>query len=75
MEGTAFAVEDASALDAALRSTPVVLHCAGPYIHTYRPMAEACLRTGAHYTDITGEMAVYEGLYVLDAAVARPEPC
>ena len=71
VEGKAFALEDTPALDAVLRSTPVVLHCAGPYIHTYRPMAEACLRTGTHYTDITGEMAVYEGLYALDAAARR----
>ncbi len=71
LEGRAFALEDTTALDAALRETPVVLHCAGPYIHTYRLMAEACIRTGTHYTDITGEMAVYEGLYALDADARR----
>lgn len=38
----------------------VVLHCAGPFSATARPMMEACLRAGAHYLDITGEIAVFE---------------
>jgi short subunit dehydrogenase-like uncharacterized protein len=67
LEGLAFPLHDRTALDAALRRAPVVLHCAGPYVRTYRPMAEACLRTGAHYLDISGEIAVYKGLYELDA--------
>jgi short subunit dehydrogenase-like uncharacterized protein len=68
LERRAFALEDQTALDAALRTTPVVLHCAGPYIHTYGAMAEGCLRTGAHYLDISGEIAVYERLWALDGA-------
>ena len=39
-----------------------VLHCAGPFAHTSRPMADACLRVGTHYLDITGEAAVFEAL-------------
>jgi short subunit dehydrogenase-like uncharacterized protein len=61
----AFSLEDTAALDAALRETRVVLHAAGPFARTARPMVEACLRTGAHYLDITGEIAVFE------AAAAR----
>jgi short subunit dehydrogenase-like uncharacterized protein len=56
----AFALDDRAALDAALRETKVVLHAAGPFSHTARPMMEACLRTGAHYLDITGEIGVFE---------------
>jgi short subunit dehydrogenase-like uncharacterized protein len=56
----AFPLDDAAALDAALRETRLVLHAAGPFAHTARPMLEACLRTGAHYLDITGEIAVFE---------------
>lgn len=37
-----------------------VLHCAGPFIHTAETMAEACLQTGVHYLDITGEFEVIE---------------
>ncbi len=61
------ALDDAAALDAALAEVPVVLHCAGPFHRTAGPMAEACLRTGTHYLDITGEIAVYEQLAALDA--------
>lgn len=49
-------------LDALLQDVSVVLHCAGPFIHTWRPMAEACLRRRAHYLDITGEIRVFESL-------------
>lgn len=44
----------------------LVLHVAGPFIHTSRPMVTACLQTGAHYLDITGEISVYEALFALD---------
>ncbi|HEV2914286.1 MAG TPA: saccharopine dehydrogenase NADP-binding domain-containing protein [Pyrinomonadaceae bacterium] len=57
-----FALDDAASIDAALKGVPVVLHCAGPFSHTSRPMADGCLRTGTHYLDITGEIAVFESL-------------
>lgn len=38
----------------------VVLHCAGPFSKTSAPMLEACLRSGVHYLDITGEIDVFE---------------
>ena len=61
------ALEDAPALDRALRDVPVVLHCAGPYKFTSQPMADACLRAGAHYLDLTGEIPVFEALAARDA--------
>ncbi len=63
----AFPLDDAAALDEALRETLVVLHCAGPYSQTYKPMVDACLRTGAHYLDITGEMLEHTALAARDA--------
>ena len=63
----AFSLDDTAALDATLRQTGVVLHAAGPFAHTSRPMVEACLRTGAHYLDITGEIAVFEAAAARDA--------
>ena len=63
-----FSLDNRSALEAALKEVPVVLHCAGPYIHTYQQMAEACLHTNTHYIDLSGEMAVYQGLVALDSA-------
>lgn len=50
------------ALRDALEDVAVVLHCAGPFVHTYAAMAEACLATGTHYLDITGEIPVFEAL-------------
>lgn len=38
-----------------------VLHCAGPFIDTYRTMLDGCLEAKTHYLDITGEIAVFEG--------------
>lgn len=63
LECRAFALEDARALGAALTEVPVVLHAAGPFSQTAIPMAEACIRTGAHYVDITGEIDVFERLH------------
>jgi short subunit dehydrogenase-like uncharacterized protein len=42
-----------------LEGAPLVLHCAGPFSATCAPMVEACLATGAHYVDITGEIDVF----------------
>ena len=61
------ALDDAAALERALRDMPVVLHCAGPYKFTSRAMADACLRGGVHYLDITGEIPVFEALAARDA--------
>ncbi len=49
-----------------LRGMRLVLHCAGPYSKTSRPMVDACLRAGAHYLDITGESAVLEAVLARD---------
>ena len=49
-----------------LDGVDLVLHCAGPFIHTSRPMVAACLTAGAHYLDITGEIAVFEMIFRRD---------
>jgi short subunit dehydrogenase-like uncharacterized protein len=53
-------------LDMLLNAGDTVLHCAGPFIDTWEPMANACLRNGCHYLDITGEIQVFESLHALD---------
>jgi short subunit dehydrogenase-like uncharacterized protein len=67
LEHRAFPLDVPEGIDANLRDVAVVLHCAGPFAHTSRPMADACLRTGAHYLDITGEVSVFEALFARDA--------
>jgi saccharopine dehydrogenase (NAD+, L-lysine-forming) len=49
----------------------VVLHAAGPFVRTSRPMVDACLAAGAHYLDITGEVAVFEALARRDEEARR----
>ncbi len=60
-------LEDAAALDAALAGMRAVLHCAGPFSRTSRQMVDACLRSGVHYLDITGELLVFEACARRDA--------
>jgi short subunit dehydrogenase-like uncharacterized protein len=63
----AFELKDSAKLDAALREAEQVLHIAGPFSATSKPMVDACLRTGRHYLDITGEIDVFEACAARDA--------
>lgn len=67
----AFPLDDARALYAALEETSAVLHCAGPFVHTFRQMAEACLVTRRHYVDISGEIPGFEALANMDEDARR----
>ncbi|MDY7226413.1 saccharopine dehydrogenase family protein [Hyalangium rubrum] len=60
-------LEDVRALVASLEGLPLVLHAAGPFVQTSEPMVQACLATGAHYLDITGEIPVFENTFRHDA--------
>ncbi len=53
-------LDNTAELDKVLLDMPVVLNCAGPFSKTAALMERACLRTGTHYLDITGEVAVFE---------------
>jgi short subunit dehydrogenase-like uncharacterized protein len=67
LPGTVVGLEDPLALEGAMGGVKAVLHCAGPFSHTSRPMADACLAAGVHYLDITGEISVFEALAVRNA--------
>lgn len=62
---------DNKALEASLRQVKVVVHCAGPFDVTAKPMLDACLRTGVHYLDINGDMEVFELLYSYDITAKK----
>jgi short subunit dehydrogenase-like uncharacterized protein len=62
LEYRAFALDETTKLDSALNEVDAVLHCAGPFVHTSRQMAEACIRTKRHYVDISGEIEGFEAL-------------
>lgn len=59
-------IDDTEALQRVVGKAQVLIHCAGPFKHTALKMARACLATGTHYTDITGEFEVFEMLSQLD---------
>jgi short subunit dehydrogenase-like uncharacterized protein len=67
LEARVFGLDDRAALDKGLDGTKAVVHCAGPFSRTARPMVEACLRARTHYLDITGEIPVFESLHARDA--------
>ncbi len=53
-------IENKTALLLLLEKGSMVVHAAGPFQFTAKAMAEACLQTKKHYTDITGEIGVFE---------------
>ena len=58
----AFSLDNEAALDEAVGRAAVVVHCAGPFAQTYSAVVESCLRKGAHYVDINGEIEVIEAI-------------
>jgi short subunit dehydrogenase-like uncharacterized protein len=66
LEFRVFGLDETEKLDVALREVEMVLHCAGPFSITSGPMVEACLRNKRHYTDITGEISVFEACAAMD---------
>jgi len=67
----AFSLDDKSALTSALKEVDAVLHCAGPFVHTFRQMADACIASGKHYVDISGEIEGFEALAARDEEAKR----
>lgn len=57
-----FPLDDDAAVVAGLDGVDTALLIAGPFSATSRPFFKACLATGTHYLDITGEMSVFESV-------------
>lgn len=64
----AFSLDDPAELLRGIADVDLVVHAAGPFVHTWRPMVEACLAGGCDYVDITGEIEALEGVFSLSAA-------
>lgn len=60
-------VADLASLADAVSTVDAVAHCAGPFVRTSRPMVDACLATGTHYVDVTGEPEVFQAVLARDA--------
>src|SRR5260221_12271779 len=59
LEYRVFSLDETDRLDAALQEVDMVLHFAGPFSITSRPMVEACLSNKKDYIHITGENSVF----------------
>lgn len=66
LEYRVFSLDDTTALASALQEVDAVLHCAGPFVLTFRQMAEACIANGKHYVDISGEIEGFEAVAAMD---------
>ncbi len=53
-------VSEKDKLESWLKKGDLVIHCGGPFIHTAKDMVDACIATGTHYLDITGEYQVFD---------------
>jgi short subunit dehydrogenase-like uncharacterized protein len=67
LQARLFDLSDPVAIDRGLADVRAVLHCAGPFAHTSRPMVDACLRNRVTYLDIAGEVSVFETCAARDA--------
>src|SRR5207249_4795672 len=71
LEHRVASLEQPDRLRAALDGMRAVVHAAGPFSQTSRAMVDACLATGTHYLDITGEIRVIESCARRDAEARR----
>jgi short subunit dehydrogenase-like uncharacterized protein len=67
----AFALDDLSRVTNALTDVAVVLNAAGPMVATVHSLIAACLQTGTHYLDVTGELSVFVAAHHYDGAARR----
>jgi len=73
LEFRVFGLEDTGTLAKQLADCKLVLHCAGPFSATSQPMLSACLETGTHYLDITGEISVFANAHRQSDAARRAD--
>jgi short subunit dehydrogenase-like uncharacterized protein len=64
-------LNDPTALQQALAGISLVVHAAGPYDATAKPMIEACMQADAHYVDLNGDTEVFEILQQYNPAALK----
>lgn len=64
-------LDDPASLQQAFAGCAVVIHCAGPFLDTAAPVAQAALRSGCHYIDVTAEQASAQASFADFDAPAR----
>jgi short subunit dehydrogenase-like uncharacterized protein len=63
LESRVFALDEPAEVARQLDDIDAVLHCAGPFSATARPMLDGCVRSHTHYLDITGEIDIFEHVH------------
>ena len=71
LEHRVFDLGDPATVIENLEGMELVLHTAGPFSATSRPMLDGCIAAGVHYLDITGEIAVFEACKARDGEARR----
>lgn len=71
LESRVFDLDGAGGVAAHLRGVQLVLLTAGPFSATSQPMVDGCIKAGAHYLDITGEIDVFEQVHRADSAARK----
>lgn len=71
LESRVFSLDDKEGVRRGLEGIDAVLHCAGPFSQTSKPMLDACLEHRVHYLDITGELTVFESIFARNAEIER----
>ncbi|KAF7918651.1 hypothetical protein EAE99_008845 [Botrytis elliptica] len=61
-----FDINQVDLTDSVLKEASVLLNCAGPFVHTSKPLIEACIRNKVHYLDIAAELDSYQYAQELD---------
>ncbi|MBO3457482.1 saccharopine dehydrogenase NADP-binding domain-containing protein [Aetokthonos hydrillicola Thurmond2011] len=67
LEFRVFSLDSAAVIESALADVFVVLNCVGPFSLSAKPLVDACLKVGTHYTDIAGEVPEFQALLERDA--------
>lgn len=65
------ALDDPAGLQAAFAGCAVVINCAGPFLETAGLVAQAALRAGGHYLDVSAEQPSTQDMFARFDAPAR----
>jgi len=55
-----FGLDNPGTIDVALEDIDAIINCAGPFLHTARPLMEAAIRQRVHYLDVAAELDSYQ---------------
>ncbi|EKD7759046.1 saccharopine dehydrogenase NADP-binding domain-containing protein [Shigella sonnei] len=66
----ALSLDDPDTIDSALNDIDALINCAGPFMHTAKPLISAAIRQKVHYLDVAAELDSYQLAEVFDETAA-----